>query len=150
ISNAQESHSHGSEQKTIEKSLVITPLVTLKPGETKELLFSTSCTVGATRGGGFSLAEMRDGRPQFKASKLKGNRVFTDRGVTITVPDFQTGPKFANSDEFALLKEHKLNAFKITIEASDEASPRVLDMHVLDATCSGQCKTDFRVLVVAP
>ena len=148
LSNAQDSgatHNHGSEANR----LVIVPLVKVKPGESKEILFSTSCTVGATRGGGFSLAEMKHGRPQFEQAGLKGSRVFNKNGVTISVPDFQEGPEFASREEFATLKQLGVNAFQVTISASDQAEPGLLEMHLLDATCSGRCKTDFRVLVVA-
>lgn len=151
VLNAQESPATNSDKKSssVDK-LEIVPLITLKPGETKELLFSTWCTVGVTRGGGFSLAEMIDGKPSFKNSKLKGNREFNKQGVTISVPDFTEGTKFANAAEFAPLKKFDLDAFRVTVTASVEAQPGVLEMHLVDATCAGHCKTDFRVLVVEP
>ena len=149
ISNAQEANSTTTNENASAKAqLVIVPLVTLKPGETKELLLSTWCTVGPTRGGGFSVAEMRNGRPIFENSTLKGNGLFSKRGVTITVPDFDAGTKFAGSAEFAPLKKRSIDAFKVTIAASRDAQPGILEMHLVDATCAGYCKTDFRVLVV--
>ncbi|MEO1527870.1 MAG: hypothetical protein AAFX06_20760 [Planctomycetota bacterium] len=146
LSEAQEAHHHDATEKKAQ--LTIVPLVKLNPGETKEMLFSTWCTVGATRGGGFSLAEMVDGRPSFENSKLRGNRTFTKNGVTITVPDFQGTSEFAKSAEFTSLRERDIDAFMVTITASTDATPGVFDMHLVDATCSGDCKTDFRVLVV--
>jgi len=102
ISNAQEANSTTTDETASAKAqLVIVPLITLKPGETKELLFSTWCTVGTTRGCGFSLAEMRNGKPTFENSTLKGNGLFSRRGVTITVPNFDEGTKFAGSAAFA-------------------------------------------------
>lgn len=152
ISNAQEADSPATDKASSERAqFVIVPLITLKPGERKEVLFSTWCTVGITRGGGFSLAEMRDGKPMFDYSKLlHGNRLFSKGGVTISVPSFEEGTKFAGSAEFAPLKELNVAAFKVTISASVDAEPGVLEMHLVDATCAGSCRTDFRVLVVKP
>ena len=130
------------------QDLKIVPLVTLKPGETKELVFSTWCTVGATRGGGLSLAEMIGGKPQFLQSTLQGNRSYNKGGVTISVPDFDEGEKFARSSTFALLRRNNIDAFIVTIAAASTAKTGLLEMHLLDATCAGHCKTDFRVLVV--
>lgn len=150
-SKAQESTQTDANPKSSEKyNLSIVPLVTLKPGETKELLFSMSCTVGLTRGGGFSLAEMRNGKPNFEKSTLQGNRSFSKQGVTISVASIEQGIKFANSAEFSALKKRNIEAFTVTVAASGDAQPGVLEMHLLDATCSGYCKTDFRVLVVEP
>jgi hypothetical protein len=151
ISKAQESNSTATDHKSSDNSrLVIVPLVTLKPGETKELLFSTPCTVGFTRGGGFSLAEMRNGKPNFEKSTLQGNRSFNKQGVTVSVASFEQGIKFANSAEFSALKKLNIDAFTVTVAASRDAQPGILEMHLVDATCSGNCKTDFRVLVVEP
>lgn len=151
ISHAQEAPSSKPVEKVTAKApLAIVPLVTLKPGETKELLFSTSCTVGVTRGGGFSLAEMIDGQPAFENSTLKGNRLFRKQGVTVSVPNFEEGTKFAASAEFAALKKSNMDAFKVTVVASRDAQPGMFEMHLVDATCAGHCKTDFRVVVLAP
>ena len=140
-----------AESSAAEKSkFVIVPLVTLKPGETKELLLSTWCTVGVTRGGGFNLAEMRDGAPVFNHSPLSGNKKFEKNGVKISVPEFSEATGFAASKEFAPLKKYNIDAFKVTITAAEDAEPGLLEMHLLDATCAGHCKTDFRVVVVAP
>ncbi len=150
ISNAQEAHSHHAKETSTSaaKKFKIVPLVTVKPGETKELLMSTWCTVGATRGGGFTLAQMVDGKPQFNGSKLAGNRSYSGGGVTMTVPGWGEATKFANSAEFSSLKERHLQAFTVSITASSDAKPGLMEMHLLDATCSGECSTDFRVLVV--
>lgn len=151
ISSAQEANSPATDKASSEKAqLVIVPLITLKPGERKEVFFSTWCTVGVTRGGGFSLAEMHNGKPIFDNSTLHGNRLFNKRGVTISVPSFEEGAKLASSAEFEPLKKLNLDAFKVTIVASVDAQPGVLEMHLVDATCAGDCKTDFRVLVVEP
>lgn len=142
ISNAQDA---APEKESADAAkFKIVPLVTLKPGETKELLLSTWCTVGVTRGGGFDLAEMRDGKPVGN-----GTKTYREGGVTISVPDFDEGEKFASSPEYALLKERDVDAFKVTVTASASAKPGLMEMHLVDATCAGHCKTDFRVLVVA-
>ena len=130
------------------KDLKIVPLVTLRPGETKELLLSTWCTVGATRGGGFSLAEMIGGKPQFLESPLRGNRSYSRDGVTISVLDWEQGVKFASSSKYSLLKKKSIDAFEVTIAAASTAKSGLFEMHLLDSTCAGSCTTDFRVLVV--
>lgn len=151
ISSAHEDGSATTKkQSSPQKQLDIIPLVTLKPGETKEVLFSTQCTVGITRGGGLSLAEMRDGKPFFEKSLLQGNRSYSRQGVTITAPTFDEGTTFAASAEFAALRKLHLDAFRITITAAPDAQPGVLEMHIADNTCAGQCRADFRVLVLEP
>lgn len=127
------------------KQLVIIPLVIIKAGETKELILSTQCTVGMTRGGGFDLTEMRDEKPSVFGRPVKS---YSRDGVTITVPDFAQGREFADSPEFAALKKLDINVFKVTVSASQDAKPGLLEMHLVDKTCSGHCKTDFRVFVV--
>lgn len=146
ISNAQESSSTPPETPSADaKNLKIVPLVVLKPGETKELLMSTWCTVGITRSGGFGLTEMRDGKP---SGGGYGTKRYEQAGVTISVPEFKEAETFAASGEFAALQKLNLEAFKITVKASQDAKPGLLEMHLVDATCSGFCRTDFRVLVV--
>lgn len=144
ISTAQEQNSATTDKNSSKaQQLKIVPLVTIKPGESKELLLSTWCTVGVTRGGGFGLTEMRDGKP-----KGDGAKSYSEGGVTLSVPNFEDGAKFASSPEYSLLKERNVDPFKVTISASLEAKPGLLEMHLLDSTCSGDCETDFRVLVV--
>lgn len=123
--------------------LKIVPLVTVKPGETKELLLSTWCTVGMTRAGGFRLSEMKDGKPTGD-----GVKTWSSNGVTISVPDFDGAESFASQPKFSPLAEHDVVPFKVTISASTTAEPAAYEMHLIDATCAGRCKTDFRVLVV--
>jgi hypothetical protein len=148
ISPAQEvATSKSDETESDGQKLIIVPLVAVKPGETKELMLSTWCTVGITRGGGFGLTEMRDGKPVGGGHDVKSYR---QGGVTISVPSFKEGGTFASAPEFALLKERNIAPFKVTVAASRDAKPGLLEMHLVDSTCAGQCKTDFRVLVVAP
>ena len=45
-------------EKTEPSRFRIVPVVMLKPGETKELVLSTKCTVGLTRSGGLSVREI--------------------------------------------------------------------------------------------
>ena len=85
---------------------------------------------------------------KFKALKRDGTKTLSSGGVTISVPDFDEGEKFASQPKFSPLTEHKVVAFKVTISASATAKPGVMEMHLIDATCAGRCKTDFRVLVV--
>jgi hypothetical protein len=101
--------------------------------------------VGITRGGGFGLTEMHDGKPTGGGHNVKSH---TQGGVTISVPSFEQGTAFASSTEFAALKKLDIDAFKVTVSASRDAKPGLLQMHLVDSTCSGHCNTDFRVLVV--
>jgi hypothetical protein len=36
------------------------------------------------------------------------------------------------------------------VTASKDAKPGLIELHLNDATCSGHCSTDFRVLVLEP
>lgn len=147
---AQEPTAKPQAAKTDAHQKSIVPLVMLKPGETKELLLTTPCTVGFTRGGGFSLAEMKDGVPQFEKPTLRGNREYVSDGLRVSVDDYQEAIAFADSEKFASLKAMNLNAFTVTVSADADAKAGVKEMHLLDATCSGHCRTDFRILVVSP
>ena len=40
--------------------------------------------------------------------------------------------------------------FEVTVTADADAEPVAIDLHLLDATCSGHCTTDFTVVVAAP
>src|SRR5262249_35661594 len=53
----------------------IVPVVMLKPGETKELLLSTWCTVGLTRGAGLLVRET--------AETAEGGKIWKRGGVTV-------------------------------------------------------------------
>lgn len=132
------------------KPLKIVPLVSLKPGETKNLLLSTHCTVGSTRGGGFEFTEMRDGARKDGQTKGYEGASYSRDGVVIKVPGWEAAEKFASSPPYASLRESGIAVFEITVSASSEAKQGLLELHLLDATCSGDCNTDFRVLVTSP
>ena len=132
------------------KALKIVPIVSLKPGETTKLLLSTQCTVGATRGGGFGITEMRDGAPKEGQTKGYEGASYSRDGVMIKVPDWAAAEKFAASPPYTSLRKSGIAVFEVTISASKEAKPGLLEMHLVDATCSGHCDTDFRVLVTSP
>ena len=150
IAQNSTSKSKSADQQS-KKSLKIVPIVSLKPGETKKLLLSTHCTVGPTRGGGFSIMEMREGAAvegQTKGHEEDGASYSRD-GVTIRAPGEKQALQFAASPAFASLKKAGIAAFEITISASNQAKPELLEFHLVDATCSGHCTTDFRVLVLS-
>lgn len=148
VSHGQEAGSNVSSAPASKaKDLKIVPLVRVAAGETKQLLLSTWCTVGVTRGGGFGLTEMRDAKAVGGGHAVK---TYRRDGVTISVPDFDQGEKFAASEEFAPLSKHHLAAFEVTVAAATDAKPGLLEMHLVDATCGGYCETDFRVLIVEP
>lgn len=129
------------------KPLKIVPIVTLKPGETKKLLLSTHCTVGATRGGGFQINEMRGGIPKEGQTTGSEGATYSRDGIVISVPGWEAAEKFASSAAYASLKKAGIAVFEVSVSASKEAPSGLLEFHLSDATCSGHCDTDFRVLV---
>src|SRR5262245_49057104 len=83
----------------------IVPVVVLKPGEQKELLLSTACTVGATRSGGLDVREIGgEQRPGLTSAK-----VWKRNGVVVEVPDFDTGEKQAAAPEYEPLRKAGVN-----------------------------------------
>lgn len=124
----------------------IVPVVLLKPGERKDLLLSTKCTVGATRSGGFDVREI-EGDAAHAALSAK---VWKQNGVMVEVPDFETGLKQSALPQYELLKKAGVNVFSVSVAASEDAQPGAYNLHLADFTCNGTCATDFRVLVVAP
>jgi hypothetical protein len=40
--------------------------------------------------------------------------------------------------------------FPVTVTADADAEPVAIDLHLLDATCSGHCHADFTVVVSTP
>lgn len=124
--------------------LAIIPLITLQPGQTRELMLSTWCTVGLTRSSGFGLTEMRDGKPVVSGVAGKS---FSRDGITISVPGPEKATAFANSARFAALKKQSIDAFVVTITASADAKPGLIELHLVDSTCSGHCHSHFRVFV---
>jgi hypothetical protein len=129
----------------------ILPVVLIKPGEEKELLLSTWCRVGATRGGGLSVGLMQDGHVQIQKGE-DGQRVklWKGNGLTIQVPDFGEAEKKAAEPIFEPLRKKGLNAFFVKVNAAKDAKLGLFNFHLADTTCSGSCDTDFRVLVAAP
>ena len=130
----------------------IVPLVVVAPGETKTILFSVECTVGVTRGGGLAVAEMVDGEKPSVGIVRSENKVFRRAGVTVTVPDMGEAPKVdakLRSGALAALATVR-PVFEVTVTADADAEPVAIDLHLLDATCSGHCTTDFTVVVAAP
>jgi hypothetical protein len=120
------------------------PVVVVKPGETKELLMSTECQLGQTRGGGLSIKLMGEAGGTDKAVKL-----WKKGGLTIEVPDFGDAEKGSILPLYAPLKEKGYNAFMVKVTATAEAKPGLLNFHLADTTCNGECSSDFRVLVAA-
>lgn len=130
------------------QALKIVPVVKVKPGETSKLLFSTQCTVGATRGGGFSLAEMREGKSVMGQGNGMEGASYSREGLSIRLPGWTAAEEFASTTEFAAARKRNLQVFEVTVSASEDASPGLYEMHLVDATCNGHCDTDFRVLIV--
>lgn len=138
------------EQRDAELAKRIVPIVVLEPGETKKLLMSTRCTVGGTRGGGFTLAEVRDGEVLGGPTSGPEGASYQRDGVEVKLPNWTDAEEFASSPALQAARERGLAVVEVTVSASRTARPGMLDMHLADKTCSGDCTTDFRVLVVAP
>lgn len=127
----------------------ILPIVVVQPGETKVLTLTTFCTVGGTRGGGFSLSEMIDGNPKAGVSAGATGALYRRDGIDITIPGWNEAVDFSSLPKFAALKEQNLEAFEVTVKASADAKPGLMNMHIADSTCNGNCHTNFRVLVLS-
>lgn len=125
--------------------LKIVPVLVIKPGEERELTLSTECTVGLTRGGGFNLVEIGSKGESVGAH----GKVWKRDGVTVETPDFATGEKQAAAPEYKPLHDAGVNVFHVKVTADKDAKPGIVNLHLVDQTCSGWCSTDFRVLVVA-
>lgn len=128
----------------------IIPILVLKPGETKQFLLSTHCAVGVTRSGGFAIAEMQDGKA------VEGTKVgfgaaacYERNGIKLSIPGFVEAEAFASSKPFDTLGPLGIQVFMVTVTASSHAEPGLMDIHLVDRTCSGHCSTDLRVLVAA-
>lgn len=129
----------------------IVPLVVVAPGETKTVLFSVECTVAMTRGGGLAVAEMVDGKPPAIGLPRAEDKIFRRAGVTVTVPDMTEAPaldKRLRTGPLAALAKVR-PVFPVTVTADADAEPVAIDLHLLDSTCSGDCHTDFMVVVEA-
>ncbi len=129
----------------------IIPLVVVAPGETKTVLFSVECTVGMTRGGGLAVAEMVDGKPPSIGLPGADDKLFRRAGVSVSVPDMSEAPaldKRLRTGALAALAKVR-PVFPVTVTADADAEPVAIDLHLLDATCSGHCHTDFTVVVAA-
>ena len=130
----------------------IIPLVVVAPGETRRVPFAVECSVGLTRGGGLAVAEMVNGERPAMGLPREKDKTFRRAGVTVTVPDMDEAPKFdkqARAGALVALADVRA-VFEVTVTADADAEPVAIDLHLLDATCSGHCHADFTVVVAAP
>lgn len=142
--------SQGTSTKDDSSTKRIVPVVALKPGESTKLLLSTHCTVGATRGLGFVLSEMFEGKSNMGPTSGNQGATYLRDGIEIAIPGWEAAEKFASSPTYRALREQGIQVFEVTVSASTDAKPGLVNMHVGDSTCNGACYTDFRVLVVSP
>ncbi len=105
------------------KSMKIIPIVTLKPGETTRLLLTTHCTVGATRGGGFQLAEMRDGKASEGQTEGYEGASYERDGVELKIPGWAAAESFAASPKFAELNKRAFEPLKLRYRPQRLPSP---------------------------
>jgi hypothetical protein len=124
----------------------IVPVIVLKPGETKEQVMCAPCTL-LTRGGGLIIRAM--GESSEKAEKHE-RTVWKREGVKVEVPNMGDATTASRAPAYKPLLDKGLSAFVVTVTASKDAKPGMIEMHLADETCSGTCATDFRVLVLAP
>jgi hypothetical protein len=116
----------------------IVPLVVLPAGETRDVLLSSSCA-RITRGRGLMIRAM--GEDRYDAKKT-----WSRDGLTVSY----VSPEEQRADEPAALSEAGYKAFVVRLSAADDATAGMLDLHLTDETCSGQCAANLRVVVVAP
>jgi hypothetical protein len=121
-----------SKEKSIDR--IVSTLV-LKPGEAKELILSSSC-MRITRGRGLLLREM--GGSGYQAKE------WSKDGVSASFHDVK------GTDEPVSVKKAGLKLFAVRISASKDAKARLVELHVTDNTCAGNCDADLRVVVIAP
>ena len=103
-------HSEAQQPKTEapapqEPNPKITPVVLIQPGESKELVMSTWCRVGITRGGGLSVKMMTGGSfDDVKDSNDRQSKTWKLAGITIQVPDFAMRKREPNGRSSLLSK----------------------------------------------
>jgi hypothetical protein len=128
----------------------ISVVVVLKPGESKQELLATWCTVGLTRSSGLEVGELRNGHFVTQIDKINRGQVWRKDGLTVQVPDAEQATKMAASAEFSALKEKGIDVFQLQVAAAEDARPGFYDLHIQDSTCGGTCRTELRVLVMSP
>jgi hypothetical protein len=104
------------------------------------------------RRGGLAVTEMVDGKPAPVNLKKEDEKTFRRAGVTVTVPNMTEAPRFDSklrSGALAALAKVR-PVFPVTVTADADAEPVAIDLHLLDATCSGHCHADFTVVVSTP
>ena len=121
----------------------IVPVLAIKPGETKEMLLSTACAL-VTRGRGLHFKAMNgEELKEVKDKVWKTDRLSLEFNTASELP-YRT-----NKSEAVVVAERKVSLFIVKVTASADAKPGLIDLHVADATCSGTCATDVRVLILA-
>ncbi len=112
------------------------PLVVIRPGETQELLLTSAC-MRITRGTGLEVNPL-NAEEFFNAAES-----CSVNGVTATIdqPD-QEG-------DYAAIVEAGYKSCRLTVTALESAQPGIIDLHLSDNTCGGNCDMSVRVLVVS-
>jgi hypothetical protein len=128
----------------------ISVVLMLKPGETKQVMLSTWCTVGITRGSGLEVGELKEGHFVTHIDKSNRGQIWKQDGLKVVVPSADEATKTAESPEFAAFKKQGLDVFFVQVSAAGDAKPGLVELHIQDSTCSGTCRTDLRVLVLTP
>jgi hypothetical protein len=128
----------------------ISVVVVLKAGESKELTLATWCTVGITRSSGLEVGELKNGHFVTQIDKVNRGQFWRQDGLVVEVPGWEEAIKSASLPEYAALKEQGIDVFQVKVTAASDGKPGLHELHIQDATCGGTCRTDLRVLVLAP
>ena len=122
----------------------IVPVLVIKPGETKEMMLSTSCAL-VTRGYGLHFRDLKDG----KYVRQDEGKVWKQDGLTVEFDSTADQTYKTGKDKVAAVAERGLQLFTVKVTAAADAKPGLIELHVADSTCAGTCETDFRILIVA-
>lgn len=112
------------------------PLVVIRPGETQELLLTSAC-MRITRGTGLAVNPLK-AEEFFNAAES-----CSVSGVTATISQPE------EEADYAAIVAAGYKSCRLTVTASDTAEPGIIDLHLMDNTCGGDCHMNVRVLVVA-
>ena len=141
VSTPAERHPNGIDK--VHTCDEIVPLVEISPGETKELVLACSKTM-MSRGGGLRLLKIHRTSEGVEFVPLKAD----NKGVSFSVPGRCAAAKAGDwSPKYKELTARSRYPFVVTVTASADAEPQVLEMRVENSRCAGLLATDFCVFV---
>ena len=121
----------------------IVPLVEISPGETKELVLACSEPM-ISRSSGLSLRKINRTSKGIEFVPMKADM----NDVSISVPDMTAAVDAGDwSPKYKDLTSQSRYPFVVTITASADAKPQVLELRVENSRCGGVLATHFCVFV---